>query len=89
LLDKAARLPIESPVTGADISSDGMRLGIVCHAGAYIFEINGKVGKADEAPYRHAKFKSDYIEGCCFVPEGLLATAESREILLFTDAAFE
>jgi hypothetical protein len=88
-LDKVARLPVESPVTGAGISLDGRRLGVVCHAGAYIFEINGKVGKADEAPYRRAKFKNDYIEGCCFVPEGLLATAESREILLFSEAAFE
>jgi hypothetical protein len=88
-LDKVARLPIESPVTGADISSDGRRLAIVCHAGAYIFEIDGKVGKADNAPYRRAKFRNDYIEGCCFVPEGLLATAESREILLFNEAAFE
>ena len=88
-LDKVARLPVESPVTGADISLDGRRLGIVCHAGAYIFEINGKAGRTDEAPYRRAKYRNDYIEGCCFVPEGLLATAESREILLFSESAFQ
>lgn len=88
-LDKVARLPVASPVTGADISSDGRRLGLVCHAGAFIFEINGKVGYADDAPYRRAKFRNDLIEGCCFVPEGLLATAESSEILLFGEAAFE
>jgi len=89
ILDKVAQLPVESPVTGADISLDGRRLALVCHAGAYIFEVNGKVGHADEALYRRAKFKNDYIEGCCFVSEGLLATAESREILLFYEAAFE
>jgi hypothetical protein len=36
----------------------------------------------------HTKFKHEHIEGCCFVPEGLLATAETREIFLFTDPAF-
>ena len=35
-----------------------------------------------------AKFKHEHIEGCTFVPEGLLVTAESREIYLFTDEAF-
>ena len=34
-------------------------------------------------PFRH-----EHIEGCCFVPEGLLATAESGEIFLFTNEAF-
>lgn len=87
-LAKIARLPIESPVTGAEISPDGKRLGVVCKSGAYIFEINGDVAAAAHAPFRRAKFKQGQIEACCFVPEGLLTTAESREVFLFTEAAF-
>jgi hypothetical protein len=32
--------------------------------------------------------KGEHIEGCCFVPDGLLATSERRTIFLFTDPAF-
>ena len=88
VLERIARLPIESPVTGADISADGKRLGIVAKSGAFIFDIEGRPADAAHAPYRRAKFRHEHIEACCFVPEGLLATAETREIFLFTEAAF-
>ena len=79
---------IDSPVTGADISRDGNLLGLVAKNGAYVFGIRGDVTRALKGkPYQN-KFKADQIEGCTFVPEGLLTTAESREIYLFTDEAF-
>jgi hypothetical protein len=88
VLERIARLPIESPVTGADISADGKRLGIVAKSGAFIFDLDGQPADAAHAPHRRAKFRHEHIEACCFVPEGLLATAETREIFLFTEAAF-
>jgi hypothetical protein len=88
VLEKVARLPIESPVTGADISADGKRLGVVCKSGAYLFDIGGKPDEVGTAPFRRARFKHENIEACCLLPEGLLTTAESREIILFTEAAF-
>lgn len=88
VLEWVARLPLDSPVTGADLSADGRLLGLVCKSGAYVFDINGDVAKAGQAKFHHTKFRHEHIEGCCFVPEGLLATAESREIYLFTDKAF-
>lgn len=79
---------IDSPVTGADISRDGNLLALVAKNGAYVFSIRGDVTRALKGkPYQN-KFKADQIEGCTFVPEGLLATAESREIYLFADEAF-
>ena len=79
---------VDSPVTGADISRDGNLLGLVAKNGAYVFGIRGDVARALKGkPYQN-KFKADQIEGCTFVPEGLLTTAESREIYLFTDEAF-
>jgi hypothetical protein len=87
-LEVVAEVKIDSPVTGADISQDGKLLGMVAKNGAYVFRINGDVTRAAKGKPFQAKFKHEHIEGCAFVSEGLLATAESREIYLFTDEAF-
>ena len=87
-LEKVVTLPISSPVTGADISRDGQKLGIVCKIGAYVFRIDGDPAQAKTVRPWHTRFRHDSIEACCFVSEGLLATAETREIYLFTDEAF-
>ncbi len=87
-LEVVAEVKIDSPVTGADISRDGNLLGIVAKNGAYVFRIDGDVTRAANGKPFQTKFKHEHIEGCAFVPEGLLATAESREIYLFTDEAF-
>jgi hypothetical protein len=75
-------------VTGATISPEGKRLGLVCKAGAYVFHVEGDVAKAGSVKPWHTRFRHESIEACCFVSEGLLVTAESREIFLFTDEAF-
>jgi hypothetical protein len=87
-LEFVTRLKIESPVTGADISSDGRLLGVIAKSGPYVYEIHGNIAAAGKAKAIHTKFKHEHIEGCCFVPEGLLATSENREIFLFTNPAF-
>lgn len=90
-LELVATTRIESPVTGADISADGKLLALVAKSGAFVYRVNGDLSRAaakgNEKPYQ-ARFRHEHIEACCFVPEGLLATAESREIYLFTDPAF-
>jgi hypothetical protein len=87
-LEVVAEVKIDSPVTGADISQDGKLLGMVAKNGAYVFRINGDVTRASKGKPFQTKFKHEHIEACTFVPEGLLATAESREIYLFTGEAF-
>lgn len=88
MLEFVARLSIDSPVTGADISANGAAVAFVAGTGAFVYRINGDVAKlAQGAPY-HARFKHNSVEGCTFVPEGLLATAESKEIFLFTAEPF-
>jgi hypothetical protein len=87
-LELVATTKIESPVTGADISADGTLLGLVAKNGAYVFRIDGDVASVTKAKPHHTKLKNEHIEGCCFVPEGLLATSERRNIFLFTDPAF-
>ncbi len=87
-LELVATTKIESPVTGADISADGTLLGVVAKNGAYVFRIDGDVAHVTKTKPHHTKLKNMHIEGCCFVPEGLLATSERRMIFLFTDPAF-
>jgi hypothetical protein len=88
MLELVATTKIKSPVTGADISADGRLLGLVAKNGAYVFRIDGDVRRVINANPHHTKLKNMHIEGCCFVPEGLLATSERRMIFLFTDPAF-
>jgi hypothetical protein len=87
-LELVATTKINSPVTGADISADGNLLGLVAKNGAYVYRIDGDVARINEVEPHHTKVKNEHIEGCCFVPDGLLATSERREIFLFTDPAF-
>jgi hypothetical protein len=87
-LQQVAQLKIDSPVTGADISPDGKLLGVVAKNGAYVFRINGDLADVANRKAHYTKFKHEHIEACAFVPDGLLVTAESREIYLFTDDDF-
>src|SRR6185295_17814609 len=88
MLELVATTKIESPVTGADISADGNLLGLVAKDGAYVYRIDGDVARVNEVAPHHTKIRDQHIEGCCFVPDGLLATSERRGIFLFTDSAF-
>lgn len=89
VLELVGKLKIESPVTAAALSPDGMLLGIVAKNGAYVYRVNGDPASAVGAGKPHqVKLRDEHIEGCTFVPEGLLATAETRAIFLFSDPAF-
>jgi hypothetical protein len=88
-LESVARTKIESPVAGADLSADGKRLALVAKSGAFIIQVDGDLARANKQKGFQTKFRHDRVEGCAFVPEGLLAIAESREIFLFNDAEFQ
>ena len=87
-LELVATTKIESPVTGADISPDGRLLALVAKSGAFVYRIDGDVSKVIKGKPHQTRFRHEHIEACCFVDDGLLATAESREIYLFTDPEF-
>jgi hypothetical protein len=87
-LELVARLRISSPVTGADLSTDGRLLGLVAKSGAFVYRVEGDVASAAQLAPHHVKLRRGQVEGCCFVPEGLLASSETRELFLFTDPAF-
>jgi hypothetical protein len=87
-LQLVAKLPITSPVTSADITSDASLLALTAKNGVYCFEINGDINSAANIKPHHVKFRSEHIEGCCFVPDGLLVTSEDRTVYLFTHKFF-
>jgi len=88
VLEPFARLTINSPVTAADISANGAAVAIVAGTGVFLYRIDGDIEKLAQARPYFTRFKHDSMEACTFVPEGLLTTAESKQIYLFTDEPF-
>lgn len=83
-LRKVADLPIRFPVTAADLSPDGRRLAVLTVAGPYLFDaVPDDLSTLAAAKPAHVVYTHHRMEGCCFVPEGLLATTEERDVFLF------
>jgi hypothetical protein len=79
-LEKVTDLPIRAPVTAADLSPDGSRLAVLSGEGLHVFRVDGDVSRAAAAPPEVIPLPQAKLEGACFTPDGLLITAESREI---------
>jgi len=88
MLEPFAKLTIDSPVTAASISANGAAVAIVAGTGVFLYRIDGDMEKLAQVRPYHTRFKHDSMEACTFVPEGLLTTAESKQIYLFTDEPF-
>ena len=83
-LKSLARLVIDSPVTAATVSQDGKTLAAISKEGAFFFDFDGTFTSTQLLRTRdRVRFTHESIEGCAFVPEGLLVAAESRELFLF------
>jgi hypothetical protein len=83
VLEPVAAIPVRFPVTAADVTPDGRRLAVMTVGGPYLFDIDGDVATAAKAAPAHVGFVHPKIEAVCFVPEGLLATTEDRQVFLF------
>jgi len=81
-------LLINSPVTAAAFSPDTRRLAAISKEGAFFFDFDGTFpARGVMQPVRQVPFHHESIEGCTFVTEGLLITAESREIFLIKNTS--
>jgi len=88
-LEEQCKLDLDAPATGADATSDKRRLAVITEQGAYLFALPGKIpGEGTLEPALFVPFAFDRMEACCFTRDGLLVTAESGEIFLFTDPQF-
>lgn len=88
-MQRVAKIKVTAPVTGADISKDKRRLGIITEQGAYVFHIDGNVGSAGSAARFFMRFDDTTMEGGCFAGSGFLVSAEDGNLYLFTSPAFQ
>lgn len=89
LLEEQCLLNTDTPVTSADITKDNRRLAVITDAGAYLFSLPRKVpAEGTLEPVLFVPYALPGMEGCTFTRDGLLVTAETGEILLFTDPLF-
>ncbi len=72
----------------ADDRIDGKLLGLVAKNGAYVYRIDGEIGRVAKAKPHYTKYKDAKIEGCSFAADGLVCTSETGAIYLFTDPPF-
>lgn len=77
---KVATLPIDQPVTAADISADGNELAVLAHGALWIFQIGGDVTRSTEVKPTRISVPPGKVEGCCFADGEILIVAESGEI---------
>jgi hypothetical protein len=88
-LEKQCALNTDAPVTGADITRDNRRLAVITEAGAYLFLLPRRVPvEGTLEPSLFVPYDLPSMEGCTFTRSGLLVTAETGEILLFTHPLF-
>ena len=80
MLEQVAVLPIKHPVTGADISVDGKNLAVISKGGLLLFDVNLNPPKATEKLVKNIKLPKGQFEAVCYVPDGLIMTAETGEI---------
>ena len=88
VLKEVVRVNVASDVTAADLSRDRRRLALLTDEGAYCFFINRNVASAGTARSVFTPFVNDFVEGACFANKGLLVSAQTRELFLFTHPAF-
>jgi hypothetical protein len=89
VLEPQCRLNADSDIGGADLTRDGRRLAVITDEGPYLFALPGSIPETGTLePILYVPFLFPGMEACCFTRDGLLVTAETGEILLFTDVGF-
>jgi hypothetical protein len=88
LLQKVTDVPVTAQVTAADITPDGRKLALLTEEGAYAITINANISQAGFAPRTFTQLINTFMEGATFTSRGLLVTAETRQMLLFTGDPF-
>lgn len=88
-IEKQCSLNTDAPVTGADLDRGSTRLAVITPAGAYLFRLPKRVpAEGLLQPELFVPYDLPSMEGCAFTRYGLLVTAETGEILLFTNPSF-
>lgn len=87
-LEQIGKLEVKSPITAADLSPDGTRLGLTTDDGVYAIHFAAGLENAIGQPPFKVPFTLGQIEGCSFDRDGLLVISEGRELFLFKAEPF-
>ena len=87
-LQLVARIPVESSITGADLSLDNQRLALTSSDGVYLFFLNGPPASAASASRLFFEHENDFIEGGTFFGNRFLASSETRQLWSFEHPSF-
>jgi hypothetical protein len=87
VLEKVATLPVFAPVTGADLSPDGRRLAVLSRSGLHLFPVDREPARAATTKPAVVPVPRGKLEGVCFTPDGVLLTAEGRDVYLLAKEA--
>ncbi|HKX60465.1 MAG TPA: lamin tail domain-containing protein [Verrucomicrobiae bacterium] len=85
LLEEVTKFEVTASVNDATVSTDGNRLGVLTDQGAYVYYIAGNPAVVNSVAREFTPFLNEFMEGATFVDEGLLVSAETRELFLFTN----
>lgn len=77
-----ARIPIDDPVTGADISRDGLRLGLATSDGVYLMYIGGNPANVTTAEQVFVEFDRNFMEGGAFLDTGFMTSEEGTRAVV-------
>ena len=80
VLEKVADLPVRSAVTAADLSPQGRLLAVLAGDGLHLITVDEGLRPAAGLPPQVIPVPAGKLEGVCFTRNGLLLTAESREV---------
>src|SRR5688500_166905 len=80
VLEFVANIPAGDDVADAALSPDLQRLALVTNEGVEVYFIGGNPANVAQSRRVDSDFENNQMEGITFVPEGLLVTAESREV---------
>lgn len=80
VLEKVVEIPVKAPVTAADLSADGRALAVLSAAGLHLFTVDGDIARAKDAKPEEIALPDGKLEGVCFTADGILMTAESRQV---------
>lgn len=79
-LERVSVLPINAPITAADLSNDGKYLAVLNYKFLWRFEVNGDLSNLDKKPRIQIQHDTKMAEACCFDGEDVLITSENRNI---------
>lgn len=89
VLEKFIDLPIYTPVTAASLTRDGKYLAVLSWGTLHVFKVDGKLARVADVQAVRIPLEQLQFEGCTFTDDGILITAESREVYFVPASAYQ